>query len=350
MKKFVIMTICLLGLLTIGISAPMVVSADSGWDNSYSGGSSGGGYSHYGRDSDGELSLLEVVVFLSAIVYMICRISISEKAEKLEQQGKTGWPVTTIKILKKIEKIVLVLVGIAVIGGVIFSVYVITDLVIKYPQESLQMFWIFLGIVALSIVALFIKGKVDRLSNIIEEYFNYRKQVKEKKKKNKVDSRYNTKNIKHEVYKNFVDVQKAWMDFDFPSLEELCGQELFESYKSDLEVLKKNKNKNIMKKFKYRNCFIYNISKEKDDTIIKALLYVSFKDYVINETTGKIVKGDNHQVFDNIYDLHFVRNNEVSIKCPSCGANVKGTVCDHCHTIIENYDRGLLLVNKRLIK
>lgn len=356
MKRFSILIICLLGILAIGISVPMVVSADSGWDNDYGGG--GGGYSggssyssSYGSSSgSGSVDAAGIITALVIFVAISIRFIIENKADTLRRKGEEEKADRIMRRLHLIDKIVIIILTSILVLTVLAFIIFVTWAAINYPKDALNVF-IFISIVPL-LAALASYGDmiIKRVSDKIHKFFEYKRMIRKlkKSKKKELDARYNILGLKEEIYKNFVEVQEAWMNFDYDSLIELCGQELYESYKSDLEVLKRVNNKNIMKSFKYHDCYIDNISKKDGNTIIKAILYVSFKDYVINEKTKKTIKGSKRKVFDNIYELEFIRNKKVSIKCPSCGATVEGVECEHCHTVIENYDRGLILISKKL--
>jgi len=160
---------------------------------------------------------------------------------------------------------------------------------------------------------------------------------------------YDFKELKNYIYDNFVSVQNAWMNFDYDSLKELCGDELFTSYKSDLEVLKAANNKNIMKKFKRHKCEILDVVEDKKTITIKCALFVSFKDYVVN-AKGRVVKGSRFKIFNNLYKLEYVINKKVVDTCPSCGAKIEGSLCNYCHTVLIDNNDKLVLVNKNLVK
>ena len=154
------------------------------------------------------------------------------------------------------------------------------------------------------------------------------------------------------LYQKFVDIQIAWMNFDYKTLERLCSNELYSSYNSDLEVLKSNHGQNIMSDFQ---CVAYNINgitEENGIVIIKMFLHATFYDYVIDTNTNQIIRGTNTSVVHNQYHLNFVvkRGEDLTI-CPSCGAkiNVGSSNCDYCHTLIINNYGDFVLSSKNRI-
>lgn len=154
------------------------------------------------------------------------------------------------------------------------------------------------------------------------------------------------------LYKKFLDIQYAWMNFDYEALEKLCTDELFNSYKTDLEVLKLKNGKNVMSNFNLSHYNINGITKENDIISIKMFLHVSFYDYVINTTNEEIIRGNKNGVVHNQYILTFVtKKADNIIKCPSCGSEISSgsSQCEYCHTIINNnYDDFVLSAKDKI--
>lgn len=152
-----------------------------------------------------------------------------------------------------------------------------------------------------------------------------------------------------QLYKIFVDIQEAWMEFDYDKLKTLCSDELYESYKSDLEVLQKRKGKNIMSDFQIKNARITNIT-EKDGLIsIRMFLLVSFIDYVINTETNEVIKGNKNTFMHNNYNLEFIaKKSNNGLICASCGAKLEAgeKECAYCHTPVNN-NYGSIVLNKK---
>ena len=153
------------------------------------------------------------------------------------------------------------------------------------------------------------------------------------------------------LYKKIVDVQEAWMNFDYDSLKRLCSDELYTSYKSDLEVLKLSNGKNVMNDFSLLSANIESIREENDFIIIKVYMYMSFIDFVFNTKLKNITKGDvRYPVFSG-YDLEFIVSKKPkSVICPGCGAELKPGVkeCSYCHTVINStYGDFVLNVKKK---
>ena len=151
--------------------------------------------------------------------------------------------------------------------------------------------------------------------------------------------------LKKNLYKIFVDIQIANMNFDCDTLYRLCSNEQYNLYKSDLETLKINNHKHIMSDFNFYKMLINSVEKKKDELIIKICLIATFKDYVINTNTNEIVKGQTVSLVNNNYRLEFVKKLDVISSCPTCGSqlnDLKDCKCPYCNNIIVDNNNYIL--------
>lgn len=160
----------------------------------------------------------------------------------------------------------------------------------------------------------------------------------------------NLADLKKLVFENFVDIQNAWSEFDYDKLRELCTDELYNSYKSQLETLKLKNGKNIMNDFSQNCTGIIDINNVNGDIVLTAFLSVSFYDYVINTISNKVTRGNKFQKITNNYVLTFViksdYDSEKEEKCPNCGAKIKHVTsgkCEYCNsTIVKKASKFVL--------
>ncbi len=146
--------------------------------------------------------------------------------------------------------------------------------------------------------------------------------------------------LKHMAFQKFVDIQNAWMEFDYDKLRELCTDELYNSYVSQLDTLKLKNGKNIMTAFDQEEIRIINIKKEAKLITVEVYLRVTFYDYVINNKTKEVIRGTKDRPLTNNYEMQFVRKQDSSKKthkCPNCGAEIKAVTsskCEYCGSTI----------------
>ena len=162
--------------------------------------------------------------------------------------------------------------------------------------------------------------------------------------------------LKQEMYLQFIEIQNAWMNFEYDRLRELCTDQLFNSYKTQLETLKLKNGQNIMHNFKYIDAKITNIEEINGEIVLTVFMCVEFYDYVINTETNKVIRGTNSNTILNNYIMTFVKGKDdkkkKGKKCPNCGApnkSVTSTECSYCHsTLITKASRFVLSSKKNI--
>lgn len=161
---------------------------------------------------------------------------------------------------------------------------------------------------------------------------------------------YTLNSLKKELFDKFIDIQMAWMNFDYDMLRKLCTDELYNSYLAQLEVLKAKNGKNIMEYFENVASKITSIHEENGLITIQVFMAVSFYDYVINTTTNSVTRGNKNRKILNNYQMTFVISPSSSIdKCPSCGAPIKegsSTTCAYCDSTIVKKSNDFVLSKK----
>ena len=160
------------------------------------------------------------------------------------------------------------------------------------------------------------------------------------------------KYLKDVTYERFVAIQNAWMNFDYDKLRELCTDELYNSYISQLDTLKLKNGQNIMSDFKLQQINIINIKEEDGKVAITVYMRVRFKDYVINQKTKEVIRGNSSSYIVNNYVMTFVRGKDAinkDISCPNCGAPISNTAsskCEYCGSDIVKDSSEFVLSKK----
>ena len=156
-----------------------------------------------------------------------------------------------------------------------------------------------------------------------------------------------------EVYDKYVNIQESWMNFDYDKLEKLVTDELFNSYSSQLKVLKLKNQKNVMSDFEFISGKITDVKEENGIRSIKVILNVKQYDYVV-DADNKVLRGNDNRKNDVTYELTFVKSvapKDVVI-FPNCGAESKavaGDNCEYCHSKIVIPPKKYVLSKKKVI-
>ncbi len=162
---------------------------------------------------------------------------------------------------------------------------------------------------------------------------------------------YSLTGLKNELYNRFINIQNAWMNFDYDALRELCTDELFNTYKSQLQVLKAKNGKNVMNGFFPKKINIYDVRASDGIISVKVYLKVSFFDYVVNTTSKKVTQGKRFKRITNHYEMVFVKSvmDNTVTRCPNCNASINFVTsgeCPYCGSTIVVPPNQLVLSKK----
>lgn len=154
------------------------------------------------------------------------------------------------------------------------------------------------------------------------------------------------------IYK---EIQLAWMDNDIERVRSILSDEMFNTYKMQLETLKVKNQKNMMEDITLINVYITNINKNNDKEVIDVIMIVTCRDYLIDISTSKVLRGNKNKVWTYEYKLSYMRSVEFKNidTCPNCGSKLKDGVsvkCDFCGAIINRETDKFILIDKKMIK
>ncbi len=154
-----------------------------------------------------------------------------------------------------------------------------------------------------------------------------------------------------EAYQIYLDVQKAWMNFDYNELRRLVTDELYNTYQNQMKTLELKGQKNIMTDFNFLSSSILSKSNNEGTKTMKVQLTVSFYDYIVDERE-KVIRGNKKKKVEMTYLLTFVYQEQASEKCPNCGAPLenKELKCSYCNTKIQAITKEMRLTKKECIR
>jgi predicted lipid-binding transport protein (Tim44 family) len=90
----------------------------------------------------------------------------------------------------------------------------------------------------------------------------------------------------------FFKVQAAWMRRDTSSVQGLIGQQLKSEYDTQFADLKQKGLINRLENIAVRSIEIVDVGMEGQEVYIKVLFTANLLDYMVEESSGKVVKGD----------------------------------------------------------
>lgn len=156
----------------------------------------------------------------------------------------------------------------------------------------------------------------------------------------------------------FVKLQECWTKRDWEEIRTFETEELFEQHATQLKQYIEKKQINVMDRIAVNYAKLYSFSQDNDKDTLKILLNSSMIDYIKDEVTDKVLKGDTTTRRTTSYIMTFIRKKGVKTQesngkiktsnCPNCGAPTNVTSsgkCEYCGAIITKGDHDWVLSN-----
>lgn len=153
-------------------------------------------------------------------------------------------------------------------------------------------------------------------------------------------------------YKMFLNIEDAWMNFDMEKVHNIITDEMFNMYESQLSSMEIKGEQNIMKDFNLKGSAIKDVVCQNDNIEIKTQYIIEFYDYIIEKSTGKVLRGNKLRKIRMHYEFTFIMNNNENAKidtCPNCGAHVdvnSAGTCEYCGSKIIGNNTNWVISKK----
>lgn len=152
------------------------------------------------------------------------------------------------------------------------------------------------------------------------------------------------------TFKIYREVQIAWMNFDYDTLRKYLSDELFNTYKMQLNALQMKKQKNVMEDFLNRQMTITDVTENNGLITLTVELVVAQRDYVVDENNN-IVKGIKSRQMLVHYELTFTMTKETNAgRCPNCNAplaNQASNKCPYCGSTVVTKNHDIVMTKKQ---
>ena len=156
----------------------------------------------------------------------------------------------------------------------------------------------------------------------------------------------------------FIKLQEAWTARDWSTIRVFETNELFEQHHKQLQDYIDRKQINKMERICVKSAQLADFKQTGDKDILTVILKSRMVDYIIDEETGKVLKGDKVTDRHSTYKLEFIRKTGVKTKpgsnqinttnCPNCGAPTQITSsgkCEYCGSVITTGEHSWALAN-----
>ena len=163
----------------------------------------------------------------------------------------------------------------------------------------------------------------------------------------KVDKYFNDEQFLASVKNLFVKLQTAWSARDWETIRPLESENLFEQHSRQLQGYIDRKQINKIERIAVNFAELVTFAQDNEKDILVVALNSSMNDYIVDEETGKILKGSKDYRVTNTYKLTFIRKKGIvteegtdklkTTNCPNCGAPTTITSsgkCEFCGAVI----------------
>lgn len=163
----------------------------------------------------------------------------------------------------------------------------------------------------------------------------------------KVDKHFNDEQFLAMVKNLFVKLQTAWSERNWETIRPLESEALFEQHEKQLKGYIDRKQINKIERICVNFAELVSFAQDNEKDILVVALNSSMTDYIIDEESGKVLKGSKDHRVTNTYKLTFIRKKGIvteegtdekkTTNCPNCGAPTTITSsgkCEFCGSVI----------------
>lgn len=173
-----------------------------------------------------------------------------------------------------------------------------------------------------------------------------------------VDEMFNKEEFLTWAKNIFVKMQQAWTARDWSVIRVFESNELFEQHRAQLQGYIDRKQINVMDRICVEGADLMSFRQYGDKDILEISLRSKMQDYIIDENTKQVIRGEVNREIRSIYKLTFIRKTGVKTKpgssninitnCPNCGAPTEissSGKCEYCGSVITTGEFGWVLSN-----
>ena len=144
--------------------------------------------------------------------------------------------------------------------------------------------------------------------------------------------------LKQYLFQIYYDFETAYNNLDYNTMAFTSTPKLYNAYHTNILLNLRCGQKKIIDQIKRKNIIVYDVLATSRKQVILAYVEVSNVSYM-QDYNGKILSGTNKPITEK-FEVMFIKNydDRDSIKCPNCGATVKGNECEYCGTAVRNSD------------
>ncbi len=154
----------------------------------------------------------------------------------------------------------------------------------------------------------------------------------------------------------FITLQQAWTERDWAKIRPFEKEELFRQHEMQLQEYINTGRINVIGRVNVRQAYLHRYQRDAQYEYLTVYMETRMTDYIIDEKTKNVVKGDPNRDYFLNYLLTYTRktgvqtdpakSNHSTVSCPHCGAPVSVTSagrCEYCDFIITTGEHDWVL-------
>lgn len=156
----------------------------------------------------------------------------------------------------------------------------------------------------------------------------------------------------------FLKLQNAWMARDWEVVRPFESPELYAQHERQLKEYKQLGRINIIERININKAYLFSLMQDKNFQTLSVLMQVRMIDYIMDERTRQVLKGNPDRDCYLTYLYVFKRKTgsktrsahqeAQTIACPHCGAPtqvISSGKCEYCNSIVTIKDHGWVLAD-----
>lgn len=164
------------------------------------------------------------------------------------------------------------------------------------------------------------------------------------------DENFSPEAFESRVGNTFMQLQKAWMNKDAKTLRTFEGAQLYDMHSAQMQEYIEAKKTNKVEDIAILESRIERYEEDESHEFLHVIVRARYRDYVIDDETEKVLKGDPKKRYIMTYRMTFMRTAGLKTKeankgrvttCPNCGANLsinQHGVCEYCGSEVTTGD------------
>lgn len=161
----------------------------------------------------------------------------------------------------------------------------------------------------------------------------------------------------------FITLQMAWFERDWEKVRPFEKEELYRQHELQIKEYIMKGRINVIERINVNNAYLFKYKRDSQYEYLTVFMNVRMIDYIIDERTKEVLKGDPNRDCYLQYMLTFIRKTGVltssakstnsAVACPKCGAPTKITSagkCEYCGFIITTGEYNWVLADIEGVK